>query len=56
MEKKSVSCSPSVGVAKAVEGENWGGSAEQRHAPQSLLNRNCQTYELIKYAYTRAHL
>ena len=30
MEKKSVSCPPSVGVAVAVEGENSGGSAEQR--------------------------
>ena len=30
MEKESVTCPFSVGVAVAVEGENWGGSAEQR--------------------------
>ena len=28
MEKESVSCPPSVGVAVAVKGENSGGSAE----------------------------
>ena len=31
MEKESVNCSLSVGVAVAVEGENSGGSAEQRN-------------------------
>ena len=37
--KESVSCSPSVGVAVAVEGENSGGSAEQR----DRYLRHCRT-------------